>query len=395
MSHKISQMSQPAERARAARPRAGTRRGQTLIIALAVMFVLLLLGAIFVSQVARNLAAAARSRDTSGAEAFAEAGINYLNDQLNNSPDGADWRPVPSGPILTPADPMGLTDPDYRWLSQGFTRITTPGGRYLVRIGYDPHPDDPRSQLIRLESVGRSGEVGTGLDPTIFVQTGHVPQLRRELIAYKEIGLTDFVRWITDIDRRAQESFIGTPAMGASDPASPNFGLDPAIVIGDPSLALHPTGINNNELIIGAPVMVNGSLRLGGDVFFYFSPRGTTAAGGPNTSPESLLVSNNISLLPTRNINNGGAGADAILNDNDLQCFVNVPYDNATASLGGQNPSTSFAIRSSTDSQFSTLGGLVRDGQSGNDPNGFPRGTPRLDPPRFDTFVNGSGVLRY
>src|SRR5690242_17428776 len=80
----------PARRAVSRLRRA--RRGQTLVIALAVMFILLLIGGVFVTQVARNLAAAARSRDTGGAAAFADAGIKYCDDQLLASPDGADWR---------------------------------------------------------------------------------------------------------------------------------------------------------------------------------------------------------------------------------------------------------------------------------------------------------------
>ena len=383
----------PATTPRRSRMRSA-RRGQTLIIALAVMFILLFIGGVFVTQIARNLASAARSRDTSSALAFAEAGIKYCDDQFVSSPDGADWRPVPTGPVLTPSDPLGLTDPDYRWLSQGFTRLYFNGGRCLVRATYDPTPDDPRSQLIRIESVGRSGDLGQGLDPTVFVQTGNAAQLRRELIAYKQIGLTDYLMWVTNKDRRAQEAFIGSPALGASQPGAPAFGLDPAVILGDPSVALHPTGVNNGELIIGAPSRFNTNLRLGGETLWYFSPRGTSAVG-PNTSPESLLVSGTISLLPTRNVDNGDANADTVLNDNDLQSFVNLPYDTNTNTLGGQTPGTGFAIRASSDPLFTTFQGLLRDGLTSSDVNGGARGTPRLDPPVIDTFVNGSGVLRY
>jgi len=372
------------------------RRGQTLIIALAVMFILLLIGGVFVTQVARNLAAAARSRDTSGALASAEAGINYCDDQLLSSPDGADWRPVPSGPILTPSDPTGLTDPDYRWLSAGFTRQYTPNGRYLVRVTYDPKPDDPRSQLIKIESVGRTGELGQGLDPTVFVQTGNAPQLRREQIAYKQIGLLDYLMYVTHKDRRAQESFVGIPAMGASTPGSPAFGLDPAMILGDPSVALHPTGVNGTELLIGAPLRFNGDVRIGGEVLMYFSTRGTTAvAGAPNTSPEGFFSSGTVSLLPTRDVNNGDANADNILNDNDLQSYVNLPYDVNTNTLGGQVPNPAFAIRASSDPLFTTFQGLFRDGLNASDLTGASRGTPRLEPPIIDSYVNGSGVLRY
>ena len=150
-------------------------RGQTLIIALAVMFVLLFIGALFVTQIARNLAAAGRSRDTQNAKAFAEAGVKYCKDQLLGSAEGADFR-------LTPTIPTTLTDPDIQWLSQGFTRLSLTGGRALVRIIYDPNPGDPRSEHIRIEAVGRSGELGVANDPTVFVQTGNPQRDRKSVV---------------------------------------------------------------------------------------------------------------------------------------------------------------------------------------------------------------------
>lgn len=377
------------------------RRGQTLVIALAVLFALLLIGGVFVTFVARNLAASARSRDTQGTQALAEAGIRYCDEMLTNSEDGADWRPNPTAPITTPADPNGYTDPDYQWLSKGFTRLSFPGGRALVRLVYDPQPGDPRSQLLRVEAIGRSGDLAQGLDPTVFVQRGFAPQLRRELVAYKQIGLTDYLMYVTNKDRRAQEQFLGIPAIGASAPGSPAAGLDPAMVFGDPSMMLHvdtagnPTGLNGNEFVIGGGIRVNGNLRIGGNTHFYFSPRGTTTGGQPNTSPESLLVSGNISLLPTQDLNNANGTTDGVLSDNDLQVFVNHPYDMATNSLDGLTPNTSYAIRASTDPAFSTVNGLVRDGSQGADTQGYTRGVPRLDPPRIDTFANATGVRRY
>jgi len=74
-------------------------RGQTLIIALAVLFVLLFIGGLFVVQIARNLTATGRGKDTSNAQSFSEAGINYCANQLTYSEEGADWRPAPTPPF--------------------------------------------------------------------------------------------------------------------------------------------------------------------------------------------------------------------------------------------------------------------------------------------------------
>src|SRR5579859_2194570 len=112
------------------------RRGQTLIVALAVLFIMLFIGGFFVARIARNLVTAGRSRDTQDADALAKAGIEYCNERLNNSPEAADWRPVPTAPVNN-------TDPDYFWLERGFTRISLSGGRALVRVAYDPNPYNP------------------------------------------------------------------------------------------------------------------------------------------------------------------------------------------------------------------------------------------------------------
>ncbi len=355
------------------------QRGQTLIIALAVLFVLLFIGGLFVTQIARNLTTAGRSRETTDAQALAEAGIRYCDAQLTNSEEGADWRPAPTAPNTTTGangpDPLGLTDPDYRWLSQGFTRIEMRGGRALVRVSYDPHVDDPRSQLIRIDSVGRPGELGQGLDPTVFVQNGNAPRLRRELVAYKQIGLTDYLRFITNKDRGTTESFLGTP----------NIGRAVASVFGDPTIALHPDGKNNNEILFGGAIRSNANLRFMGDVFVYASPRGQSV----DMTTEGVQVAGDLRINPTRNTNNnGGDPNDDSFDDNDQQVFMN-------QDITALAPDINKAVRPSADAKFDTLGGLVRDSSTNPDAKGYTRQVPRLDPPVLDNFVSGSGVSRY
>src|ERR1051326_4137063 len=182
-------------------------RGQTLLIALAILFLLLFIGGIFVAQIARNLSNAGRSRDTLDALAFAEAGIRYCDNELTYSSEGADWRPVPTPPNQitlnsNPPDPNGYSDPDYQWLHEGFSRVYFKGGRALVRVTYEPTADDPCSQYLKIESVGRSGELGQGTDPTVFVQAGNAARLRRELVAYKQVGLIDYLFFVTNKNGR-------------------------------------------------------------------------------------------------------------------------------------------------------------------------------------------------
>ncbi len=119
------------------------RRGQSLIVAVIVMFVLLLIGSIFVGIVARNLLNSGRAKDTVSAGQFAEAGIKYADLNLQNSPEGADWRPAP---VL--AASINANDPDANWLRRGFSRIELNGGRALVKVTYRPGTmTDPQNPL--------------------------------------------------------------------------------------------------------------------------------------------------------------------------------------------------------------------------------------------------------
>ncbi len=364
-------------------------RGQTLIIALAILFVLLFIGGLFVVQIARNLTAATRSKDTGNSQAFSEAGINFCANQLTYSEEGADWRPAPTPPFTSASDTVGVTDPDFRWLSKGFSRVFFNGGRALVRVVYEPRADDPRSQYLRIEAVGRPGDISQGdIDPTVFVQRGSLPpQLRREQVAYVQLGLTDYLFFVTNKDRTSYENFVGTPHLNASiagqTPPATGGLRDTAFVVGDPTIAAHTTdGVNNGEVLYGAPMRFGGNVRIGGDSYFYLSPRLSYPAPA-----ETILTSGSFNLAPTRLVANGAcSGSATILDDNDLQAFVNTSLNTAPVAQ---------AIEPSGCKAFSTIQGLVRDGSSAPDNIGFVRGIPRLDPMLMDTKVDGTGVLRY
>ncbi len=351
------------------------QRGQALVIVLAVLFIMLFIGGVFVAQVGRNIVAAGRNRETRDALDLAQAGIRYCDEQLMNSPEGADWRPTPTAPLTVGNDTLGITDPDYHWLVElgGFTRIPMRGGRALVRVTYEPNPQDPRSNLIKIESVGRSGALGNGTDPTVFVQNGLTPQLRREMVGYKQIGLTDYGRFITNKTRSFNEAVIGASA----------FGRPVATVLGDPTLALSPNGINNNNRVFGASVRSNASLKFVGPVYLYSGPRGATDALGNvdnRLTPEGVWTAGNILLEASYDVDGNGQ-VDA----NDRSTFVNQDIT--------QNPDPANALRNSTDAQYRTFNGMIRDSSSQLDANGFTRSIPKLEPPVIDTYVGG--VLRY
>ena len=366
-------------------------RGQTLVIALAVLFFLLVIGGLFVARVARNLVAAGRSRDTGSAQQLAQAGLDYCNNALNSSPQGADWRPVPSPPINN-------ADPDYYWLQKGFNRLPLPGGRALIHISYDPNPDDPNGQAILIESVGRPGSLPNppGSDPTVFVPNGRSPVLRRELIAYKQIGITDFGLYITGQNRNINPNYLGTPSIGPY----------PATVLGNPMLGegAYASDINGGAALYGFPIYCNGDLTFGGDTYLYEGHRG----GDPNLEQESVLVNGNINLssnhaaqyYPTLNTVGALTIGDGPTQPNYLgaSAYLNEPVSRNPKFLNGANggtilPSNINALNASL--QYNTFTGIVRDGAGGSDVNGYTRSVPRLSPPQLDTVVQGGTTLRY
>lgn len=353
------------------------RRGQMLIVAIAILFVLLIIGGIFVAQIGRNLASAVRGKENQGAEAYAEAGIRYADASFTLSPEGADWRPQPYQP---PGGSNPLIDPDFRWLQQGFTRLFFQGGRALIRVVYDPHADDPRSQYLRIESVGRAGDLAQGLDPTVFTSNGNAPRQRRELVAYKQIGLTDYARWMTNKDHRSISNFLGIPAL------ENGAGVDVSMVLGDPLLAdpansggLYPP-VTPTDVLFGAPIRSNATLRLGGEIHLFESVRG----GNPNISPETIITAGDFITAPNQDIN-----GDGVITDADHQVLVNAPL-NATALTNPNN-----VLLPSADVNFLTIGGVARDQRTTPDKIGISRSIPFLDPPIMDSYVSGTGSLLY
>jgi len=82
-------------------------RGQTLVIAIMVMFILSVVAAVFIALVARNLFRSERFSNVDVVAQIAEAGIRYADQMLTSSEDGADWRPVPDNHgVITPGNPF-------------------------------------------------------------------------------------------------------------------------------------------------------------------------------------------------------------------------------------------------------------------------------------------------
>lgn len=339
-----------------------SRSGQSLIIALSVMFIMVFIGTIFVTLVARNLNASVRSGNVLVARQMAEAGIQYADRMLTYGEEGADWRPEPDG--LDPAS--NANHPDIRWLQPyepaqsatggptgGFTSFSTEQGRFLLRVTYNPDPRDPSSRFIKIESVGREGFVdsnfqGSGTpDPTTYANTGPV-RLRHELTAFKPIGITDYVRFVTNKEKRTEPASFGR-----------SFGNRP-LAFGGPVGGEDRTG----------PVRVNGDLLWRGPTDVYLRS-GQTAQSAERLPVERVEVAGEIQHdppdAPVRVFNNGVLEGTA----------------RPTRTGGSLNP------------DFTTFQGLYRDGADEADVAGYGRAVRRLEPPLVDQTDPSSGVARY
>lgn len=265
-------------------------RGQTLVIAIMVMFLVALVAAVFLGLVARNLFRAERYSKIDEVAQIAEAGIRYADKMLTSGEEGADWRPVPDNIGVTnipdywnnqqptpddSASPVpGLKMwqyrrdkyPDYQWTrpywptelhedpndsglgfagpTGGYTTFNTGQGRFLLRVSYRPDMKDPLSKFIKIESIGRIGVFDEN-DPTTWKPHGNVA-LRRELTAYKPIGVTDYLRFITNKENRSASFVLGCPGYNVK------LGRDNSSVFGSGGTR-------------GAPIRVQGNLSWYGD----------------------------------------------------------------------------------------------------------------------------------
>lgn len=323
-------------------------RGQSLIIALTVMFIMMFLGTVFVTLLTRNLRSSIRSGDVLNARQLAEAGIRYADRMLTYGADGADWRPVPDN--LDPA--ANSNDPDLRWLQPfdaanaptgGFTRILSGNGRFLIRVSYNPDRNDPMSRYIKIESVGRVGVVDPD-DPTTLASGGPI-RLRHELTAYKPIGITDYLRFVTN-KAKLSDAFT----FGRKEGAPLQFGATP-----------DKTG----------PIRVNGDLLWQGDNIVYLRGVGTGSE-----------------ILPLSAVEVAG----------DILHDANTSVNVQTVVVGGPSPSGNAApsrLNGSLNNGFTAFQGFYRDGSDIPDTNGFARNIRRLDPPLVDLEDPSTGQVRY
>jgi hypothetical protein len=419
-----------------------TQQGQTLIVALLILGVLLILGAVFATILSRTIRSTTVAKQRGQNNDFAEAGIRYAHGQLVNSEAGADWRMIPtvmseSAPDFTrdpdayymrpPALDLGggsLEFPNARRIDQGgpdglgpFGRVDYRGGRSLVRVRYAP--GDPsifnsqgvgylrdtglaRNYLV-IESIGRQGEVRQN-DPSIAGSRGAVQYRNysdqsvfqaqfakmqefdekevtsRKLIAFAQIGLIDYARFVHNKYKSSKPIEVGMP-----DDLGTRY-RDTNLTAGTPittpiqlgGTAFAPNLVANGAVVntaTGENVPANGSVRFNGDVRFV----GNTILNLNQTFGDQLLASGVIGT---------GTGPASLT--------VNVARWNQATTTWATN--TVNPTLNSYSEQFNTFNGLIRDGLPTPDGNNGTRSVSYLVPPSILANADNSenaNVSRY
>lgn len=369
-----------------------TRKGgQTLIIALLIMGVLLILGLVFLGLISRNIATGVRSNQRSIGNDLAEAGVRYAHGQLLNSGFGADWR-VPITPNVSPRDP------DFELLQPGgpdglgnYGRVNFDQGRALVRARYGPSDanvfaSNPTGALIIpgraknyiiIESIGKPGKLNPN-DPTLARDLNGQERERlqtRKLIAFASIGLIEQAFFVTNKFNVSRPIEFGAPAelgvrygetVGGANPVVVPTQLGEVRALPDKNgtFTLQPFGgsaLFNGDVVFHGPIFANINKYFGDAIL----STGSVIGADDLTSTVNIVGTN---LNPAGNW---------------------VPFNFTLANVSG----TSLNSRNPL---FSTGDGVFKDGLVSADQVGHARGVRRIEAPSFgaDDKASGENIYR-
>jgi len=399
--------------------------GQTIVVALIVLGLLLILGFVFLGLINRSIGNSSRFQARTVAADLAEGGIRYAHEQLQRSPQGADWRGEPEANLSG-------RDPDAAYLRVGtgfpvpgtanvadlggpdglgpFIRVNLENGRALVRVRYAPseanifedsptgplrNPGVVRNYLV-IESIGRPGRVDprdpTTLNPVDYPVTGFADagafavgfnQLRstldvvnsRILTAFVPLALTDTARFITNKYNVSRAAEFGIPAdlgtayrVDTNVPAPIPVGTNLSAQLGMAELETAAGSVVQGRTGFGS-LHSNADLTLFGNVNAYMS----------GSLGDQITIAGSLRGAP-------GAQLNIFRTDFTRNPFTWQPTQ--TFNLAG-------GAIDSRDPNFNTANGIVRDGVPQPDQNGFARGVGRKVPPsilpdpetRIDRYV--------
>ena len=429
-------------------------QGQTLVIAVIILGILLILGTAFAGIVSRNITEAGRAAQRTVGTDLAEAGARLAHTQLLNSELGADWRPALTPPSVTGDD---TRDPDALYLRPAsaipwsatmadnggpdglgaYSRVFYEKGRVLVRVRYAPgdfgavgNPTgllrEPglAQNLIVIETVGRPGSITTNgrIDPSralsesiqiqnyasVAARDAALGRLKaidvgfadtKKLMAFASIGLLEHARYITNKFNVSRAAEIGFPlaSNNAAAPVIDQVGLN--VEYGGQLVGYDGGGTpqtNFSTYGTGAPGAVPGAS----------SGWANVPGGGSLWSNADLTIFGQNRLILNSGLGERWAVAGEIRPANNLASFLVTRYsydrggDQWTPTWNAVNTAaTPVAIGAnqldSRSVNFSTVGSIVRDAFTTPDSEGFPRAIGRKEPPTTLRVDPQTGQTRY
>ncbi|HEY0868385.1 MAG TPA: hypothetical protein VGE01_13450, partial [Fimbriimonas sp.] len=391
--------------------------GQTIVVALIILGLLLILAFVFLAVINQNIQSTQRQQQRTVANDLAEAGIRYAHAQLLNSELGADWRGQVTTLVPVAGNPNVTADPDALYLRPGSVNLAWPdnpqhrdlggpdglgpyfrvpyaGGRALVRVRYAPTDANilAASPLAALrtgaerdytiiEAIGREGAVNLS-DPTKVPSSGAVQyqgftntqqleqalaQMRtndqqnpgsRRLRAFASIGIIESAWYIHNKDKVSRPAEIGIPD-------------DLGAMLGSDSIG-------------GAlPRQYGGAQRLFGQ-----------PGQGSFHSNADILLNGIVQFHLNRNLGERVTVAASIKADDDARLelistqFNGSLWNSTTNTVAG-------AALDSRNPAFDTFGGVLLDGVADSDASGRARNVAYKTPPSILTKDPDTGELRY
>ena len=351
-----------------------TQRGQSIVVALLVLLLLGLTGALFVTIIARNLINQGHANRVQTADTYAAAGITYADAQLTNSIDGADWRPPLQFALAVPPTEAreqarynaaviayslaapNASDPDLEYLQAGYARYSTGAGRFLVRVTYDPvnvgNATVPPGKYLKIESIGREGVIDS-TDPTTYSNNRSTDKTQAYQVAYKPIGITDYARFETNPDKRSDIANLGVASEFYS--ANTDGGIA-TLGVSD----FNSTGSTNSNGTTTAPTIQEYPVITtygAADAYLSSSPLQPNPNAGTMTTITSGFLPGGGSIHSNMSVR--FFGTNVIY----LNAAANAPLFQDTAEIGGNLLLDSYDYKASLDNTTLDTSGNVAVGQ--------------------------------
>ena len=419
--------------------------GQTLVIALIVLGVLLAIGLVFLGIVARNVNITSYNRQRSAAYDLSQAGIRFAFHELVYSPSGADYRPIPT--VLAPVagNPDSTRDPDALYLRPAatdpgtgspyglrsdtdpqvdkggpdglgpYTRIEFQNGRALVRVRYAPSdanifsseptgalrtPGRARDYTI-IECVGRPGKV-TFNDPT-SANAGNVVQFQNFAAS------TDFRNALALMKKydgqivlsSKQLAFASIGIIESTEFITNPFKLSRAADLGIPYLlgaVIQTTALQNVDVASGKDINTNAQVTtplsmirgIEAPLYNLGNPPTPTAGpigfGGGIFSNADIRINGLLDLRLAAPLGDMLASAGLIYGA-DSASTLRVELNSIDPVTNQWLPTVVTDLQNGTNPSlnsrgtFSTLKGTLKDGIATTDVDGFSRGIGTKTPP--------------